>query len=166
MSDPVSQAVATSKLTQYALSALVWLLSRIVALVGRRVYLAGEVALVQHPPECFWRLGTRNGVEHAIVTGRFHATNTGADPIWLSASHLSNAKLKPPVYGYPVVQDVRTKVWRGIPLPSRQRMWVGVDFWVAPPVYEQGEDFVAKVVFTDNLGQTHACKKVLFRGRS
>lgn len=124
------------------------------SLRGRAV---GRLHLVPHQVWCTWSSGSQGGKEGTILRARFHATNTGIDPISLVEARLT----RPAVDGVVLVRDPDSDDWGSGSLPSRELMSAEASFFTFPPIHAPGANLVADVVIVDNLARAHR-RRVVF----
>jgi hypothetical protein len=83
------------------------------------------------------------------------------------AIHIHRARLVRPrkarTDGEVYVIDPRTNLARDGMLASRSVAEVMTQFFVHPPVCQEGEDFKAKLVFTDQFGHEYKTKWIVFK---
>ena len=102
----------------------------------------------------WWHMGSISGQPAMQIVGDWYVTNITADTVVLLGARIIRPR-KLRVDGDVFVQG------RSIPPGSTEE--VRVQFWVQPPVYKEEEDFQATVVITDQFGNDHKAKKVVFK---
>ena len=95
------------------------------------------------------------------IVSEWHVTNMGKKAI-----HIYRARIVWPrqarADGEVYVRDPRTNLADDGMLAPRSSVEVLTQFFVHPPVCQEGEDFKAKIVFTDQFGNKHKTKWIIF----
>lgn len=111
---------------------------------------------------CWWGQGSVSGKPAMQVAGHWHVTNITGNEVLLLATCIS----KPRTDGNILTRHPEENIFGGYPILPGDTTEVISDFWVVPPVRNVGEDFKTSVVMTDQYGNEHKIKNVVFKGRS
>jgi hypothetical protein len=109
------------------------------------------VRIVPHSQGFRWSNGTVAGQPSMHLIGRWHVTNITGDPVRLLTARIT----KPKTEGRIVTNH---------PIRPGETIDVSANFWITPPVRTVGKDFKATVILSDQYGNGHKIKNVLFRG--
>lgn len=109
---------------------------------------------------CWWSNGSVGGKPAMQVVGRWHVTNITCDNVRLLAARTT----KPKTEGHVLTRHPNENIFGLYPILPGETTEVSSDFWVIPPVRKVGEDFKTTVILSDQYGNEHKIKNVLFRG--
>ena len=109
---------------------------------------------------CWWGEGSVSGRPATQVVGQWHATNITGDPVQLLATRIA----RPHTYGHVLTRHPEENIFGSYPILPGQTTEVHSDFWIVPPVRKVGEDLKATVFLTDQYGNDHRIKNVIFKG--
>ena len=112
-----------------------------------------------HPKSTWWHMGTSSGKPAMQISGRFRATNITKGNVLCAVAKIK----KPKILGYVAVQDMNSNYFGSYPIPPGGSTEMSFDFWITPPIKNEGEDFVADVAILDQFGNHHWIKKIEFK---
>jgi hypothetical protein len=107
----------------------------------------------------WWHMGSSAGKPAMQVVGQsFKATNITKYGIYLCA-----AKMKTPrLFGHVSVKDSKSQYHGFYEIPPGGISDISFDFWIIPPVKEEGKSFKADVAIIDQFGNEHWIKGIEF----
>ena len=109
-----------------------------------------------------WRTASVGDQPAMQIIGEWHVTNRAKEAI-----HIDHARIVRPrkarTDGEVYVIDPETNLAGDWMLAPRSFAEVMTQFFVHPPVCQEGEDFRAKLVFTDEFGNKHKTKWIAFK---
>ena len=109
-----------------------------------------------------WRTASVGDQPAMQIIGEWHVTNRAKEAI-----HIDHARIVRPRKarsdGEVYVIDPGTYLVGDWMLAPRSFAEVMTQFFVHPPVCQAGEDFTAKLVFTDQFGNKHKTKWIVFK---
>ena len=109
---------------------------------------------------CRWSNGSVSGKPAMQVIGRWHVTNITGDNVLLLGAKIK----KPKTEGHALTRHPRESIFGSYPILPGETTEVCSDFWIIPPMREEGEDFRTTVILTDQYGNEHKIKNVIFTG--
>src|SRR6266536_2473304 len=95
------------------------------------------------------------------IISEWRVTNIAKEAIHMHRAHIVRPR-KARTDGEVFVIDPRTNCAGDWMLAPRSTAQVLTQFFVHPPVCKEGEDFKAKIVFTDQFGNEHKTKWIVF----
>ena len=95
------------------------------------------------------------------IISEWRVTNIAKEAIHIHRAHIVQPR-KARTDGEVFVIDPRTNCAGDWMLAPRSTAQVLTQFFVHPPVCKEGEDFKAKIVFTDQFGNEHKTKWIVF----
>src|SRR4029434_11280429 len=109
-----------------------------------------------------WRTASVGAQPAMQIVSAWHVTNRAKQAI-----HIHRARIVRPrtarTDGEVYVIDPRTNLAGDGMLAPRSVAEVVTQFFVHPPVCQEGDDFKAKLVFTDQFGNEHKTKWIVFK---
>ena len=95
------------------------------------------------------------------IVGAWHVTNMAKEPIHMHSAHIVRPR-KARTSGEVFVLDPQTNCAGDGFLAPRSTAQALTQFFIHPPICKAGEDFKAKIVFTDQFRNKHKTKWVVF----
>jgi hypothetical protein len=109
-----------------------------------------------------WRTASVGDQPVMQIVSEWHVTNLAKQAI-----HIHRARIRQPrkarTDGEVYMIDPQTNLADDVMLAPRSSAEVLTQFFVHPPVCQAGEDFKAKIVFTDQFGNKHKTKWIVFK---
>ena len=96
------------------------------------------------------------------IVSAWHVTNLAKEAIQIHRARIVRPR-KARTDGEAFVIDPQTNRVGDWFLAPRSTAQALTQFFVHPPVCREGEDFTAKIVFTDQCGNTHKTKWIVFK---
>jgi hypothetical protein len=96
------------------------------------------------------------------IVSAWHVTNRAKEAIHIHSVHIVRPR-KARTSGDVFVIDLQTNRAGDGMLAPRSTATAMTQFFVHPPVCQEGEDFQAKIVFTDQFGNAHKTKWIVFK---
>ena len=109
---------------------------------------------------CWWHMGSVADKPAMQVVADWHITNITEGPVYLLKARIA----KPLTEGSVFTRHPKQDVYGRYPILPRATTEARSDFWITPPVRNVGENFKTTVVLTDQYGNDHKLKNVIFRG--
>jgi len=109
---------------------------------------------------CWWGEGSVSGKPAMQVVGQWHVTNITGDPVQLLGTRIG----RPRTDGHVLTRHPNENIFGRYPILPGQTTEVHSNFWIAPPVRKVGEDLKVTVFLTDQYGNDHKIKNVVFNG--
>jgi hypothetical protein len=111
------------------------------------------------PRSLWWHMGAKGSDPIMQVVGEFKVTNITRYQVLVVSAKLK----KPRTFGMVFVRRQGSNLHGEYPLPPGSTTDLSFRFWVAPPVVQAGEDFVASVAVIDQFGNDHWLKRLRFK---
>lgn len=109
---------------------------------------------------CRWNMGSIRGKPAMHVNGRWYVTNITGDQVFILSARL----VRPPIEGDVLTRHPERNIFGHYPILPGATVEVSSDFCIIQPLRKVGEDFKAKVILTDQYGNKHKIKNVIFKG--
>lgn len=119
------------------------------------------IRIVNKINSCYWSEGTVDGKPAMYVVGTWNVTNIIDTPVRLLSARLS----KPSTVGHIMTLSGSRNIWGRYEILPNSTTEVTGDFLVIPPKCSIGVDFKSTVFLTDQYGNDHKIKDVIFNGR-
>jgi len=116
------------------------------------------IKIVEHP-EGRWHMAVSGKDPAMLIVSRWYVTNITDGPINILAARM----LRPQTTGRVLTRRHDGNGYGHHTVPPGVTTEVSVDFWVKPPVRDEGKKFKATIVLTDQFGNDHEVKGVNFR---
>ena len=111
--------------------------------------------------ECWWHMGKSGGDPAMQIVARFSATNISDFGVLPTSARMR----KPRFLGHVMTQKHDENIYGSYIIPTGVITKLAVDFWVTPPVKNEGATFKADIAIIDQFGNQHWVKKVEFQYR-
>jgi len=108
--------------------------------------------------ECMWHMGSVNGDPAMQIHAHFTATNISKLGVLVTSAQMR----KPKCLGHIMAKQHDGNIYGGYIIPSGAITEISMDFWITPPIKQEGEPFVADVAAIDQFGNQHWVKNVEF----
>ena len=109
-----------------------------------------------------WRTASIGDQPAMQIVSAWQVTNMAKEAIHIHCARIVRPR-KARTDGEVYVIDPRTNLAGDEMLAPRSLAEVMTQFFVCPPVCQEGEDFKAKLVFTDQFGNKHKTKWIVFK---
>ena len=117
------------------------------------------IQIVEHPQRPWWHMGSSGSDPAMQIVSHWYVTNVTDQPVNVLAARM----LWPKTSGAVDTKHHDRDIYGRYVVPPGLTTEVSVDFWVKPPVRRKGEEFKATIVLTDQFGNDHKVKNVVFR---
>lgn len=130
-----------------------WVFSKIRRQVPRET-----LRIVPNWHERWWHMGTSRNEPAMQVVTRLHVTNITQEPV-----KLLSASIKPTnTPGNVSTQHPERNIYGGYPILPKRTASVLVDFFIHPPIREEGKDLAGRIILVDQYGNRHKSPKIIF----
>ena len=119
-----------------------------------------KLVILPRRAKSWWYMGKVGDHPAMQIASHWYVTNRSDYPVLLVDVWLR----RPKVEGVARVANESGLFSTSFAIPPRSTVNVIADFWVFPPVREDGEEFKATAVFRDQFGKKHKAKRARFRG--
>ncbi len=111
---------------------------------------------------CFWSEASVSGKPAMQVVGQWHVTNITGDPVLLLRTRIA----KPETDGQTFTRHPERGTFGQYPILPGQTTEVDSNFVIIPPIRKVGEDLKVTLFLTDQYGNDHKIRNVVFKGPS
>jgi len=125
------------------------------------------IRVVKHIRENWWNLGKMNGQPAMQINGHLYVTNISSNNVRiLSVEILRPRKARKNC----LRKDVLTKhfennIYGSYELKPNLTSEIAIDFWIQPPIIDEEKDLKLTIILTDQFGNKHKVKGLLFESR-
>lgn len=107
----------------------------------------------------WWHLGSVGDQPAMQIVGSFTVTNITRLNILPAVAKMR----KPALLGHVMVKDLHSDYHGAYPIPPAGTTDLSLDFWISPPVCDEGRAFTADLAVVDQFGNEHWLKGVEFK---
>lgn len=118
------------------------------------------IRIVPQSSHCRWSEASVSGRPAMQLSGEWHVTNIIVEPVRVLSSRIK----RPRTEGMTITRHPEQDIYGRYPILPHQTSEVHSHFMLVPSVRRVGENYKATVILTDQFGNDHKIRNVVFRG--
>ena len=118
------------------------------------------VRVVPQKRSIWWGKGSVGGKPAMQISGRWYVTNIISDPVLVLYTYIES----PHTEGHIFTRHPEKNIYGTYPILPGKTTEISTDFWIEPPICNEGKDLKASVILVDQFGNKHKLKNVIFKG--
>jgi hypothetical protein len=121
------------------------------------------IRAVPYKRENWWGMGSVKKQPAMQISGHLYATNITNELVRLLATRIIRPR-KARVEGMIITRHPEDNVYGSYPILPKGTTEISLDYWVCPPILKEGENLKLTIGITDQFGNEHKVKNLVFVG--